>query len=230
MADSHYKSYTIKKASDVKSVVRKSFITRAQYEFEGGNAVVSGTLVLENIMGEEDIFRYDDMEPSGRADNALTGRIIWSSGVKANSRVYYSPETATLHLDSGLQDDPVETDGVVYHEIFLSSLDIDTLYAFQVESYDADGNSLRSETYWFHTHGSIVLENSGLDIVVALLVEVIDLAKNVEQEVPTTVVALSSILFSGDLSSEVVVVQDTINVVETLTQDEGEFFTEIITS
>jgi hypothetical protein len=229
MANSRYKNYTIQKKSDVSSVVRKSFITRAQYEFEGGGAITSGTLQLVNIMGEEDVYRWNpDIEE--RADNPLTARIIWSSGAKANSKVYYSAESEAFDLESTVENTPVAANGVYYHEVFLTDLDIDTEYAFQVESYDANGNSLRSDTYWFHTHGQILV-TSELDVAVSLLARDIDKTLAVSMDIMDSSPELVTNIFSGDVAADVIVASAiTLDHQESFTSDEDEFFTDVQTT
>jgi len=230
MADSHYKEYNIKKKSDVKTVVRKSFITRAQYEFQGEGATASGTLVLRNIMGQEDLFRKEG-SPGTRVDNSLSARIIWTSGAIADSKVYYSAENESFNLESALLDDPASTNGVAYHEVFLYDLNIDTEYAFQVESYDAQGNTLRSDTYWFVTAGEIILDPSNLFAIPALLVDVISKSISILltglDSIPTAPAGNAEGIIALNLS---MATPTTASHSQTITTDEDEFFTEIQTT
>lgn len=227
--DSKYRGWDTNKRVDVKSVVRKSFIRRAQYEFDGSGAILSGELILENVMGQEDINRLD--APGGiRIDNSLSGRIIWSSGIRATSKVYYSAENETFNLESSLEDTPVDPNGEVYHEVFLFDLDIDTEYAFQVESYDADGNYLRSDTYWFQIGGELLVSSqffSGVDLLITVISKSlsIDLVNEITTIVGTGLNLGISTIDAAVFVSTSVALGDS----EEFTNDENQFDTEIIT-
>lgn len=116
-----------------------------------------------SVMGQEDLFRETSAGSGTRVSNNLTARIVWATSVDATSRVEYGiGESVVYGSDTG-----VVASGNTYHEVFISGLNLDTLYHFRVISTssecDAGGETLTSEAFWFSTGGILAVESNQLE-------------------------------------------------------------------
>ena len=133
--------------------------------------VISGCcpFTFGSVMGQEDLYRETSAGSEVQVANALTARIVWATSVDATSRVYYTVDDASRPL-SFSSDTGVIAGPNTYHEVFLTGLNLDTLYAFKVESTstecDAGGETLTSETFWFTTGGTLALFSNQIEFVI----------------------------------------------------------------
>lgn len=122
-----------------------------------------------SVMGQEDLFRETSAGSEIQRNNALQARIVWATSVDATSRVYYGVDDTSRPLTLGL-DTGVITGPTSFHEVFLTGLGLDTLYAFKVESTSSvcspGGETLTSETFWFTTGGTLALFSNQIEFVI----------------------------------------------------------------
>ena len=115
----------------------------------GGGGVCGCPLTFGAVMGQEDLYRK---EMSVIVENHGTARIVWATSAEASSRVIYSGGDEALDQDTG-----VVATGNIYHEVFITDLNVDTLYAFQVISVspECSGETIQSDTYFFQIGGEV---------------------------------------------------------------------------
>ena len=153
---SRNKTYTISKRTAVDSVQRTSAISKVMWHTSCAGSVsppiiIGCPLTIYNVMGQEDDLRED---PVGtRVQNFLTARIVVTTTVDAEITIDYSADTTLLDLTTGVVN-PGSPE--MYHEVFITGLQPDTLYAFRVTATSSvcdpgENGPIQSGIYYFRT-------------------------------------------------------------------------------